>query len=409
LLVGSGTRAYDRGDLTAAQTLLGRAVSLLPTGDPLRLRAWSLLGAAIFDAAGGMERALEVLGKALEESRLAGDVAAEASVWAIQQLVRIQSDPDVDVDQIERELEARGPEIEGLGDPRALVFLRRLELTFGLHRMFALDQAAKRLLAAARMAGDRLNALEALVFLNAWSVIGPMPVEEALSTTRGFRLLAQGPVEEVAVEQMEGLLLGMSGKLDEGRRLIRKARATYAEFGVTLRAVWSARDEALIERYAGDPAAVVRVLGPACDQLRAAGETPSLSTQIGELADAFYELGRYEDADEANLESARLTQRLDVYSQVVWRRVRAKLLARRGHREDALRQVREAIELAETTPQLEAVGDAYRDLAEVERAAGRMDRAEEALERAMEAYGRKGLVPMTERARSELMALRTRT
>ena len=39
LLVRSGTRAYDRGDLSAAQNLLSRAVPLLGAGDPLRVRA----------------------------------------------------------------------------------------------------------------------------------------------------------------------------------------------------------------------------------------------------------------------------------------------------------------------------------------------------------------------------------
>src|SRR5207244_3243432 len=97
LLLRSGARAYDRGDLSAAQNLLGRAVALLPPGDPLRVRALPLLGAAIFDAAGGMERALSVLEQALGESRAAGDPAAEASAWAMHQLVSIQSVPGTDV------------------------------------------------------------------------------------------------------------------------------------------------------------------------------------------------------------------------------------------------------------------------------------------------------------------------
>ena len=57
LLARAGTRAFDRGDLSAAQNLLGRAIALLPAGDPLRIRALPMLAVAVFDAAGGIERA----------------------------------------------------------------------------------------------------------------------------------------------------------------------------------------------------------------------------------------------------------------------------------------------------------------------------------------------------------------
>src|SRR5439155_12034748 len=213
-----------------------------------------------------------------------------------------------------------------LGDARALVSLRRLELLIALTRLVDLGRAAERLLAAARNAGDRSNALEALFFLNASGALGPMTVDQALSATQQrFRALAQGPTEQAAVEHNEGLLRAMGGELEEGRRLIRKARATFAEFGVRLQAVATAGDEALVEHYAGDTAAVERVLRPACDELRAAGETGYLSTQIGKLAEALYELGRYDEAEEASRERERLTQQAEVVSQIVWRRVRAKL------------------------------------------------------------------------------------
>jgi class 3 adenylate cyclase/tetratricopeptide (TPR) repeat protein len=406
LLARAGTRAYDRGDVTAAQKLLGRAVSLLPAGDPLRVRALPLLGAAIFDSAGGIESGLNVLAQALEESRLAGDRAAEASAWALQRLVSIFGVAETDIAGIRCDVEARAPEIERLDDARALVWLRRLELVIAITRLADLDVAAERLLAAARAAGDRSNAFEAIFFLAASGVLGSTPVEEALAATRGrSRALAEGPVETAAVAHAEGLLRGMRGELDDGLRVIRRCRAIFAEFGLKLTAVGTARNEGLIARYAGDPAAVERVLRPACDELRAAGDTGYLSVEVGELADALYELGRYDEAEEASRESERLTQHADIAAEVVWRRVRAKLLARRGDRDDALRLIQEAIEWA-GAGLLEFLGDAHRDLAEVERLTGRADRAVDALERALAAYERKGLVPMAERTRRELADLR---
>jgi class 3 adenylate cyclase/tetratricopeptide (TPR) repeat protein len=407
LLSRSGVRAHDRGDLTAAQNLLGRAVSLLPAADPLRVGCLPLLAATIGEGAGGMERALEVLGQALDESRAAGDRGAEASAWAVQAIVRLQSDPSADLAEIEREIGARGAEIEQLGDPRALISLRRLEQLIALTLLRDLDVASERLLAVARTAGDRTNAFQALFFLSGSGVLGPQPVDDALTyTERHVRPLAEGPVEEAAVDHIAGLLLGMRGELDEGRRRIRAARATLAEFGMRLLALGTARDEALIERYAADSRALVRILGPACDELRAAGETGVLSVIVGELADALYELRRYGEAEPASTESEQLAHDADVGSQMVWRRVRAKLLARRGEYDDARRLVDEAIELADKTQSLEELGDACRDLAEVERLSGRTENAAAALERALDAYERKGLVPMAERTRAELVELR---
>jgi hypothetical protein len=405
LLVRSGTRAYDRGDLSAAQNLLGRAVPLLGAGDPSRVRALTLIGAAILDGTGGMQRARTIVDQALDESRAAGDQAGEASAWATQQLVSLQSDASTDIGGIQRELEARAREVERLGDVRALVSLRRLELTIGLIRMVDVAGAAERLLDAARSATDRPNALEALFFLCASGVFGPVSVAQALSSLRmRFRALAQGPVEEAAVEHLEGLLRAMSGELDEGRRMIRQARATFAEFGLTQRAVGTARDEALVERYAGDAAAVERVLRPACDELRRSGDAGMLSIEIGELAEALYELGRYDEAEEATKEGERLAAEADVASQVVWRRVRAKLLARRGEGVEARRLAGEAIDLAETSGDLEQLGDAYRDLAAVERLVGSGAGATKALEHALAAYEQKGLVPMADRTREEVVA-----
>jgi tetratricopeptide (TPR) repeat protein len=292
--------------------------------------------------------------------------------------------------EFQRESDERAPVIERLDDPRALVGLRRLELEISLATLVGVGEAAERLLAAARDADDRPNAFEALFFLTASLVFGPVSVAEALTDMRRFHLLAQGPIEEAAVEHIEGLLRGMAGQPDEGLSVIRRARATFVEFGMRLHAVGTARDEGLIARYAGDPAAVERVLRPACDELRELGDTAILSLEVAELAEAYYELGGFDDADEAVGESERLAQHADVSPQVTWRRVRAKLLARRNENDEALRLVNEAIDRAQHASALELLGDGYRDLAEVERIVGRTDRAREAFAQALTAYDQKG-------------------
>jgi class 3 adenylate cyclase/tetratricopeptide (TPR) repeat protein len=405
LLARSGIRAYHRGDLPAAQNLLERGAALLSKDDASRARTLAVLGAAMADAAGGTSRALDVVERALAEGVAAGDEAAEASAWAIRERLRLRADPSVDMAGIQRESEKRALGIEQLGDPGALVSLRRLELEIALTRVVNVGNAAERLLEAARRADDRPNAFEALFFWAASGIFGPVPVADALIDIEQLKSLSQGPREQAALEHIEGLLRGMAGELDDGLEIVRAARRTFAEFGMKTHAVGTARDEGLIERYRGDAAAVERALLPATDELRELGESALLSLEIGELADAYYELERLDDADAATRESERLAQPADLYPQVTWRRVRAKLLARQGEGDQAVRLANEAIDLAQAASALELLGDAYRDLAEVERVLRHEHRAIQALERAVETYDRKGLLPMAVRSRKELETL----
>jgi hypothetical protein len=155
LLARSGMRAHDRGDATAAENLLGRAVSLLPTADPLRAECLPLLASAIFSS-GELERALGVLAQARTEIR-AGDPTAEASLWALETFVRLHSVPELDVADIEREVQLRRPAIDALGgDARAFVWLRRLELMIAL----AYRRPGRRRRAAARRGPSCRRSLE---------------------------------------------------------------------------------------------------------------------------------------------------------------------------------------------------------------------------------------------------------
>jgi ATP/maltotriose-dependent transcriptional regulator MalT len=96
----------------------------------------------------------------------------------------------------------------------------------------------------------------------------------------------------------------------------------------------------------------------------------------------------------------------DVVSQMLWRQVRAKLLARRGAHADADRLAREAVSLAEETDMLNFHGRALADLAEVLVLSGRADDGAAQLERALALYERKGNVVLAAKARHRLAELR---
>jgi tetratricopeptide (TPR) repeat protein len=88
-----------------------------------------------------------------------------------------------------------------------------------------------------------------------------------------------------------------------------------------------------------------------------------------------------------------------VASQTAWRGVRAKVLARRGQFDEAIRLAGEAVDVAEPTDHLLIKGAALWDLGEVLRLAGRRDEALEAVRRALAVHEEKGDLASLDRTR----------
>ena len=87
---------------------------------------------------------------------------------------------------------------------------------------------------------------------------------------------------------------------------------------------------------------------------------------------------------------------------MLWRQVRAKVLARRGEHAEAERLAREAVAIGEGTDMLNMQGDANADLAEVLLLGGKAGEAAAALEQALDRYERKGNLVMAGRTRDRL-------
>ena len=90
---------------------------------------------------------------------------------------------------------------------------------------------------------------------------------------------------------------------------------------------------------------------------------------------------------------------------MLWRQVRAKVLAARGAPAEAERLARAAIAIGEETDLVDARGDSYADLAEVLALGGKPDDAVDALGDAVANYTRKGNLVATQRAQSRLAEL----
>ena len=130
------------------------------------------------------------------------------------------------------------------------------------------------------------------------------------------------------------------------------------------------------------------------------GERGLLSTVAGFLAQALYAEGDYHEAARFSRASEDAAATDDVFSQMLWRISRAKILVRQGDSERAEALAQEAVRLGEATDLLSTRADMLCDLAEVLRLAGRRADALPALATAARLYEQKGNLPGLERAQA---------
>jgi len=179
------------------------------------------------------------------------------------------------------------------------------------------------------------------------------------------------------------------------------------ELGLVVWAANAAQEAFLIESIAGTPEAAIPALRFGYDALERMGERGLLSTVAGFLAHALYAQGDFEEAERFSRASEEATAADDVFSQMLWRSSRAKVLARQGDLGRAERLVRDVVELGESTDLLNMRADTLVDLAHVLSLAGRRSDAAAALEEAARLYERKGNVPALERTRTAASELGT--
>jgi tetratricopeptide (TPR) repeat protein len=131
-----------------------------------------------------------------------------------------------------------------------------------------------------------------------------------------------------------------------------------------------------------------------------------LSGAAGSMALTLYALDQLDEADDWAVRAADLGASDDVSNGMLWRRIRAKVRARRGDLAEAERLAREAVAMGENTESPNEQGDANADLAEVLLLADRRDEAVAAFETAIERYEKKGNIVSARRARARVADLR---
>ncbi len=398
LLAKAGRRAQDRLDIAATCSLVGRATELLPEDDRERPSLLAILGDSTFFA-GDVPRALELLRGAQRAAATAGQRSIELRARMSELKYLLQTSSDQDAAAALAEAEAAIAELQQLDDPESLVEAWNLVSWVGLARSdnALIEEAAGHGFELARRAGLRREAVWAADALVGALAAGRTPVEEAIG--RAEQALAEFP-EERPGERFLALLYAFAGRDAEAEQAIERDRRTLIELGQRAMHAGTAMNLGWIALLAGRPERAEQELREGAELLEAAGERGWLSCVAGVLAEVLYQLGRYEEAEEWSRRTEQASLPDDPMAQAMWRSSRAKVLARRGEAEEAIKLSLEAVEQARRTDNLYLLGDSLSDRAEVLLLLGRLDEMRPVLEEALAVYERKGIIPSIERTRA---------
>ncbi len=399
-LGGGGRRALATGDVHAAANLLERAFVLLDPDDPTRLRTMSDLAEAVMEA-GDLERAGAILGEAVALASSTNDRGAEAHARVIQLLLRESTDPAHRSEDALEVLDGVIPVFEELGDEHGLA--RALRLRADVHwtrnRYAEVESVLHEAIDHARRAGAVWEEHECVAQYMGALMYGPRPADEVaerclevLSTVRESRIV------EARASRTLGAVRAMQGRFDEARDLVRRARAILEDLGMRLRAAFASDAVAFVEMLAGDPVAAERDLREGYETIERLGEQGYRATAAALLAHAVLAQGRIAIAEDLARDAQREAAVDDVTTHVLWRSARAKVLSARGEHGPAEDLVREALEIATTTDDINMIADTRMDLVHVFTASDRVSEAVEVATQALRDYEAKGNLVSAERA-----------
>jgi hypothetical protein len=393
-------RATARGDVSGSVNLLTRATELMPREDPERIRLLPILAENLLETV-ELARAGRIVEEAMGLAGSTGDKASEAYAKIVGLHQRMTTDPTFPFADALTELRAIRDGMESLEDEGLRRFAEETLVAFlfwsgrSAEAVRELDRAKGQ----ARRRGDTDAQISRLHrTLTGPLVWGVVPVEEGIrrATEALERISGAG---EADLRNALGGLLAMRGDFEAAHEQLSRAGSAMEELGMNL-TIAAGQVPAEADLLRGDPEAAEGRLRPGIEELRAAGETGFLSTSAAVLAEALYRQGKFEEAEEWTKVSEGSAAEDDVASQMQWRAIRGKTVAKLGRIEEAEVLAREAVERALSTDYLTMQGDCWFALAEVLAAAGREREALEAVERAAEVWGRKGITVGVERARA---------
>lgn len=391
LLFSVGRRAIARGEMADARALLERSRDLL--GDEDENRAELLFDLAVAQMeTGQLAKALATYDEAAAAARATGEVRIEWYARIHGSGLRADLDPGVGTRALTAEAAEAYHVFTELGDDLGIAKVwHRRGFVAAIDCHWRVAQAAfQRARRSARRAGADRDEAVACSMLFFCFVFGPEHAETAIR--RSEKILAQTTFRGVGGVGLAALanLHAMRGAFEEARGLLEQSRTLLEDLGQLRRLNEALLFAAGAELLAGDVATATEHLQRARAATSAAKQVGLLSSIDAYLAQALLASGGYEEADHAALTSAQAAADEDLFTQLRWRPVRARVLALRGELASALALAKDAVERAATTDDLNAHASALADHAEVLRLAGRDDDARAAADDAIGLYRRKG-------------------
>jgi len=407
-LATAGRRAFARADMPAAANLLGRAAALLSDRDPERLRLAITHGVALAEA-GQQQRALEVLAGVAAAATAADDEPAHWHATLERSALEWAMHPDrwAPEDMLRLAERARAVFQRHRNDAGLAKAWRLVCDVHALRcRLADAGAAAERALQHARRAGDLREQAESLFAVATALRYGPTPADTGIR--RCAQLLREGlddPRAATAVLATLAFLEGRHGRFDQARRVLAAAHDRAEDLGVRWLVAMVAWQAGRTETLAGDLAAAERHLRAVDATLAEIGAEGHRVTVACDLARVLSGQGRDREALQLVEQTREAAAPDDLITQLKWRAVGARTLARLGHTDRAQPLAHQAVHLAEQTDALEAHGEALLDLGEVLRRAGRPGDAAQAVQQAARLFQHKGNRPAAKQAAAMLRDL----
>jgi class 3 adenylate cyclase/tetratricopeptide (TPR) repeat protein len=404
-LLASADRALDRGDISAAIGLLGRATDLLPEDDqrrpPARLELVKALGEQM-----ELERALTLLEEVAVEAREAGDERMLARTKLAQLDLDTQVAPDRGIAEALVEVQEVLADLERIGDEEGALWALRLigAFTGWLGRTAEAQAHWRRAIERADGKDSRfVNDVLGWMLLNTWW--GPMPIDEAIRLADEVVATTSSKRLEGYAQVVRGVAEGVDGRLDEGREQLAAGRALLRDLGDLISSAGLAAAAAELELAAGNPERAYRACAEGAETLASSAATGYLTTVRSLQAFAALDLGRDEEALRLTEEARSLAAEGDVDPRSRDCLIRARVAAKHGDFAEADGLLAVARNMIEPTDFVHLKIDLAFSWAEVARLAGRREEEGAAVEEMLGLAEAKGNTLVARRARAALASL----
>jgi class 3 adenylate cyclase/tetratricopeptide (TPR) repeat protein len=393
----AGQRAAGRSDMAAATNLLERAYALAPSDCAIHAEIAVTLAEHLID--GGDLARVDALLSAVEHDPAVAQLAALVRLeWVIQ------ARPKEAVGEISSKLPAVLARLTSTGEERGLA--KAHMIAFWGHwlakQATLAAEDARRAAEHAQAVGDKAFRARALGWYIAALMYGRQHADVITRELDAIEREHPGPYLMAFVDQGRGLVAELAGRFDEARERMLRAIDGGDAMGMHALAAVGRQVLARVELSRGDPAAAREQLILSDAPLAQLGAHAFRSTSQAYLALVNERLGDRDGAQAAIELAEQLGAAEDAINRVITDRVRARFALVEGRPVEAERWARSGVEQAFMTDHVVIQGKAKLGLAQVLATLGKPDEALLELRDALELFESKGDQPGASMARAIL-------